>query len=196
MLAVEGALGGDVYPFVKNDSCDGLAHGFVALLTVPAEFCCFEHLADAGAIDVDERLDLPFGAPHPAERAAGWKSPRLVSQDAVAVEIDGDGRFHNNAWDDAVAAKEFRGGIEARLLGLSGRQARAKGGEELQPVGILNGPVSKDDQCGVGWDGRFLRLTGERRKGEEQREKDSCGKRGGSFDSHEPSLNPFLPFVQ
>lgn len=62
------ALSCDVNPLVQYDSRDGHGHQVVALLAIATEGLRSQHLPEAVAVDVDERLDVAMVAFHPTKR--------------------------------------------------------------------------------------------------------------------------------
>jgi len=67
------ALSCDVYPLVQYDSRDSNGHQVVALLAIATEGLRSQHLREAVAFHVDERLDASTVALNPTE-CAGYLS--------------------------------------------------------------------------------------------------------------------------
>jgi len=77
-------------PFMHENVRDGLGHGARALLAGHAEGSGVEDLRHAGAIDVDEGLDLAVDAEHPAERARLERAVGLLRDVTPAEQPDFD----------------------------------------------------------------------------------------------------------
>jgi hypothetical protein len=116
VFGVTGVLRGDVNPFVSDDARDGFAHDDVAAAAVHAERQRRELLRDLGAIDVDEGLDLPVHAAHPAERA-GRLRLREDGEVAITVQVDRNGQGDLETARNVFAAQQIGSGGELRIIG-------------------------------------------------------------------------------
>src|SRR5579859_1890318 len=107
------ALGGDVDPLVKDHSRDTGSHEIVTIAQVATEATLAQHLTDAHARYVDERINMSVVDLNPTQRAYYWNRTgeiwtRGVVGGAFSMQVDGDRLVDGDTGLNLISADDLK----------------------------------------------------------------------------------------